>query len=348
MPITTALLLLLATPQAEPDTKTFVTTDRLLEMQIPKSWTVAKEKSRQVISYKAAAGQVKIEVYATKYLQTAEDWQTMQRTVNEQMKRTVVRQWEEEIMSVPMLLSSIKYSEPKEGEVGVLIGLLYSNTSEKFHFRLVAPLANFDDAQSAWRDAWLTMRTSTGKPPTAEDGNPESVAPVAPVPEGRTIMMSGQQAQSKPLGPVKFSFTTSGRSGVLRFPKGTQVTDGSPMKIKCPNLNGELTAQVMSADDSPASGLFVMQEVNKDLARFKVVNMRENVGPKRNTVGAQIFSTTRTGTSDTGDLQTFIGVVDSGKFYLVLRFEATDAKQFKKQHETLTQFSDKIGFELTP
>lgn len=348
MPISSALLLALATWQPTPETKSFITSDQLLEMRIPKSWAVSEEKTRQVITFPTKAGKAVISVFAVKYLQTAEDWQGMQKTVNEQMKRVVVRQWEEEIMSVPMLLTTLRYTESKAGEVGVLIGLLYSNTSDKFQFRLEVPSAGFEEAETGWREALLTMRTSSGKLPTAEDGNPDSVAPIKPVSPGTTLSLSSQQGRVKPLGPVKVPFTVSGRTGVLRLPKGAQVVSESPLKVKWTNLEGEVAAEVMSADDSPASGLFLMQEVNKDLARFKSVTTRENVGPKRNDVGGQIFSTTRVGTTESGDLQTFMAVVDAGRFYVIFKYESTEAKNFKRQRDALMKLVDLTGFEVNP
>lgn len=341
---TVALAALIILGQDPAQTKTFVTSDRLLEMQIPKDWKVEKERTRQIVSFKTPEGTVKIEVYATKYVQPAEDWQALQRTVNEQMKRTIVRQWDEEIMAVPMLFTSIKYTETREGDLGVLIGLLYSNTADKFHFRLVSPLASMENAEGAWRSALLTMRTSSGKPPKTEDGNPDSTDDVKPISEGNTLNLASHAPKPKPLGPVKVAFSTSGRDGVLRLPKGAEVLAESPVKVKWSGLEGiELTLH--SNDDSPASALFLMQEVNKDLDRFKSVALRENFGPKRNAVGVDVLTVVRTGVNDAGNLQSIFAVVDNGKFYVVLRSERTDASVFKKHQDALLKLVNQIGFE---
>ncbi len=343
---TLALVALLASPQESP-TKTFVTTDRLLEMQIPKSWTVKKERSRQIVSFPTQDGTVRIEVYATQYLQGTEGWQTMQRTVNEQMKRTIIRQWDEDIMAVPMLLTSLKYNEPKEGDLGVLIGMIYTNTAEKSHFRLVAPLASLEAAESQWREAWLTLRTSSGKAPSVEDGNAESVSESKPIADGVTLSIAAAGPKHKPLGPVTFGFVTSGRSGFLRLPKGADVTDGKPALIKWAGLEG-IQLTIYSNDDSPASALFLMQEVNKDLDRYKTVSLRENFGPKKNSVGLDVLSIVRTGVTETGDLQSFAAAGDNGKFYWVLKSETANAKEFKHHQDSLLKLVGQLGFEPTP
>ncbi len=342
--IATAFLCAVALAQTPAETKTFVTTDRLLEMQIPTGWAVKKEKTRQLITFTTPSGPGRIEVYSIRYLQQAADWQTMQMTVVNQMKRTLVRQWEEEILAVPMLLTSSKFNEPKQGDQGALVGLLYTNTPEKFQFRLVAPLADFDAVEGRWREALLTLRTSSGKIPTAEDGQPDPAATPGEQRIGSTINMATQVAAPRPLGPVKIPFTVSSRTGVLRMPKGIKMSESEPT-LMVPGLKGSVRYEIFSNDDSPASGLFVMQEVNKDLDRFATVSNRENLGPKRNMVGAQMFGTTRTGKSKDGDLQSFISVVDSGRFYVLFRYEATDAKTFAKDHMILTSMINSTGFE---
>ncbi|MBL8060627.1 MAG: hypothetical protein JNK63_07945 [Chthonomonas sp.] len=342
-----AVVALLALSQAQPTTKTFVTSDRIFEMQVPKEWTIKKEKTRQTITFSVPDGTAMIEVYGTRYVQPAEDWQALQRTVNEQMKRTIVRQWDEEIMAVPMLFTSLRYSEPKGGDMGALIGLLYTNTAEKFHFRLSAPLASMEAAEGPWRAALLTMRTGSGSAPTTEDGNPDSNVEVKPIAEGRTLSMAATANRPKPMGPVKYAFTTSGRSGVLRFPKGCIVTEGSPTTLEWAGVKG-IQLAVYSNDDSPASALFLMQEVNKDLDRYKTVSMRENFGPKRNLVGLDTLTVVRTGFSETGDLQSIAAAGDSGKFYFMIRSDATEAKQFRQHREALLKLVSEIGFEPTP
>lgn len=344
---TVALVALIALGQSQPTTKTFVTSDRFFEMQIPTSWSVKKEKTRQLVTFAVPDGTATVEVYGTRYLQPAEDWQALQRTVNEQLKRTIVRQWDEEIMSVPMLFTSLKYNEPKEGDIGVLIGLLYSNTNEKFHFRLAAPLASLETAESAWRTALLTMRTGSGGKPTAEDGNPESTAEVKPISEGMTLSMAASTNKPKPLGPVKFAFTTSGRAGTLRLPKGAVVTEGSPNSIEWGGFK-TIQLSVYSNDDSPASALFLMQEVNKDLDRYKTVSLRENFGPKKNSVGLDTLAIVRKGVTADGDLQSIAAAGDNGKFYFVIRSDSREAKEFGRHRDALLKLVNQVGFEPTP
>ncbi len=348
MVLQSVLLCTLALSAQPSPTKPFVSREHGLEMQIPNDWKAVKERVRQVITFTTAAGPARVEVFASKYLQPAADWQNMHKTVNEQMQRKVDRQWEEEILGVPMLLTKVTYTEPKEGDVGVLIGLLYSKASDKFHFRMVVPRSGYDEAETAWRTALLTLRTTTGQLPAVEDGRLDNIPKPPPVQAGQTINLANQPQKTAPLGPVKVPFTVGNRSGVMRFDRGITTEGGNDFQIKVPGLPESVRASVYNSVDSPASGLYVMQEANKDLNRFTTVTSRQNMGPKRSSVGNQIFSVVRSGQVTGATVNTFLGVIDAGDFYLVMRFESGDVKSWDRYKRTLDTLLERTGFERKP
>lgn len=347
MAYTTAILCALALTQT-PATKSFVIRDQGLVMEIPASWRTANERVRQVVTFPVTGGVAEVSVFATQYLQPAEDWQRMQVTVNEQLNRKIERQWDEEFLGVPMLFTRLSHSEPRVGDVGTLIGLLYARTQNKFHFRMVTPLAGYEEAETAWRNALLTLRTTTGSLPEREDGTtarprptPETVDPT------RTLNLSSVGQRTEPLGPVRAAFNVSGRQGVLRFPKGATLTGSGPFDLQFDGV-GNIKVEVFSSLDSPASGVSLMQAVNKELDRFTSVELRENIGPKRNRVGQQCFIVHRRGKASSGDLWVSRAVVDAGAFYATFFFESTSPSQFSKARRVIEALVERTGFEPIP
>lgn len=350
--MTTVLLSSILLAQAS-STKPLSLPEVGLQMQIPNEWRVQTERVRQVVTFASAEGPVRVEIFSTRYIQPAADWQQMQRTVNEQMERKVERQWEEEILSVPLLMTRVSYAE-RGTPTGLLVGLLYSNSDNKFHFRLTAPAAGYENAESLWRSALLTLRTTTGSLPRTEDGVPE--APAANTPNRRqptpavvpTVRMSENARKPDAMGPGRYGFTVSNRSGVLRFPQGWQMGESDPVQLLGRELPSGIAVQFYSTVDSPPSGVFVMQEINKELGVFEGTTQRENFGPKRNAVGNQTFSMRRTGTVGGKPTMHYRAIVDNGSFYAYLKYESQDPKQFARDYRTLQRLLDRLGLEAAP
>ncbi len=122
----------------------------------PKNWqvtTVRKSADLKVaIPIEGSSQKAQLELYNIAFNSEKDVWQLGQKAINDRMKREIMRQWEEEFLGVPMLLTKVSFVD-KEGPQILLTGLIYSRTGKKMMFRLAASPDDFDKAEFMWREA---------------------------------------------------------------------------------------------------------------------------------------------------------------------------------------------------
>ena len=328
------------------DTKTYISQPHGVSMEVPTNWKISKDKVKQRFTMPSGAY---VDVFETNFQKTGDEWQGLQKQVNEDMKRTVDRQWDEEILGVPLLMTSVLYSDRKLGDQGLLIGILFSNTANKFHFRLQSPRPAFSDSEAAWRGVLATMRPVDGVLPTPEDGITN--APIKPADRPvvtQAVSLAPTGPKTNALGPVKVPFSAANRPGVLRLPKGWDVAGTGPFTVKHQKMGFEFKLEVFSSLDSPIPGVALMKMVDSDLDKLTQVEMRENIGPKANAIGIQTIAIFRTGAVSGNAIMQFYGAADGAANYYILSGTYGDKSKFKAVKKELLTFINATGFEPEP
>lgn len=339
--ITSALSLIALFVGQAPTTKPYVSVEHALQWNSPVAWTMTKSKGSTKFIIPTAAGPATLEIYATFYRREAADWQALQVTIADQGKRTVDRQWEEQLLGVPFLLTQTSTAADVR-----LTGMLYSAQRNKFHFRLDASTAAYPEANQLWRETLQSLRSTGDALPTAE--NPSRPLPVPPKVDTTAPIRLGQNSGGKNLPKGSLEISVSNRTTSFRYPKSIQLVNPGPvMSFTHPKLTGEVKLEFFHTIDSPVAGTAILSKTNKELDRFVKVATRINEGPKKSPSGCDVFKVVRQGDSEAGPLQMISAVGAKDEFYWLFSFESTDPAKFAQNRKILFELADQFSFAIT-
>lgn len=194
--------LALALMSQETPTKDYVNTNVDLKMRYPADWELKREKLSDQLRFKVDGKQVYVDLMGIEMNFPASHWQEVTREINTNNDRAVLRQWEEEFLGVPLLLTKVRDISKADSEI-TITGLLMSNRPQRFLFRLFAPDSVSVQAEEIWNRVLLSADTVSGKlpsealttgqqgggttpPPTSDNGKthvlrPRDLAPKNPV-----------------------------------------------------------------------------------------------------------------------------------------------------------------------
>lgn len=346
----TLVLALWASGQ-EAQTATFEVARPALSFTHPASWTVEKDRFRTRILLPLADNTTGVaEIFESNFRQDADNWQNTQVSINNAMFREVERQWTEEILGVPLLMTRIAYTENREAKK-TLVGLLFTATDQKFHFRLTAPAAVYDQAENAWREAMLTLRTKSGELPMAEyahrppeeaEPKPEEPKPRAERPR-RILTMT-----AKPLAPGEFRKAAErevaefeGKPAALYLPRGWDL-EGTSLMHK--GFQGTLTVGAISGSPDDAAA-WLAERARTSLPEFAAVDLREEPMPQVVRSGAILLSVQRKGRSSEGELTLLHAVGAFGDRTWTLEYRAKSQKDAKRDEARLRDLMNLLGVE---
>lgn len=336
--------------QGAAQTATFSNPQLNFTFAYPKTWSVTTTKkavSTIVVPIPDSEEKATIEVYAVAFRREAELWQSLQKTLAENMKAEVARQWAEDLLGVPLLLTQIAMPDKT-----VLQGLLYSATENKFLFRLEAAPSVFPQAVNAWRSVWPSFRTVDGSLPEKEDpgavpivADPKQPPPARPAPI--TVLSQDKSTGEPELAPGSVACKAANRDLLLRIPEGWSGAPGQDgsIELKHADLPGSLRVSVLSTldSDSPPRALFKASAASLD--HFAVVNQREEPRPAPNRAGAQVATVWRSGTSATGTLRALNAVGAKGDFYWLFTHEWAPAPDETKIRGLLLELAKAMSVE---
>jgi hypothetical protein len=320
----------------------------------PKSWRPAKYDSttRFLIPIPGAAEKGVLEIFAATFNQDEDTWQTVQRDINQKMNRTIVRQWSEEILGVPLLMTKIE-AKDKGLDTITETGLMYSATPRKLIFRLSASPDNFDKADYEWRQVLPSVRTTDGQLPSAEDPNRKLTArDMAPGTFHREIW-TAPVPKALPLikGTTIGDATSGGKKVYLRGLSGwksVKNSDGT-LTLTSPELNGSVKVIVANDLDSENPAKVLMRSSGEDLAKFKKVIKREEKGPFPNRGLAQVDWIFRRGTADASKpIFSFEAAGVNGDDYWVMTWMSNDPSANGKDRKALESLVDVLHLDTTP
>ncbi len=324
-----------------------------LSFQYPQTWQMSIKKG--VTSFKipseATSKYGVLEIYAIPYRLKADDWQAMQLSVNKNLKRTVERQWQEEILSVPMLLTRISYVVGAEPTV-TTIGLLYSANARKMNFRLTAPADTFDAVDTQWHEALQTLRTSTGQIPQAED--PNSKPPVDPPktttkPTKPVVLAHGAHPNSKQYrGKTAVGAKAGGRPVNLIIPDGWRSSvKGDGFTLTTDKLSNAVSVEISSVLDSPPPLQALQSAAGKTLVDFVKVVRRDDSPIIKTSAGMDTGWVRREGQGASGEIVVVHAFGALNDYYWTLSYRANSKAVYLQDKRLLDELIDRLAVEAT-
>lgn len=345
--LTIAVCIALSEQVSQQGTKVYRDPAMGLTFQRPANWEFKKNKYGEQFEFSVADGSFAVvQIFKTKFRQTTETWQDLQSQVATQMNRKVTKQWEEQILGVPLLMTRIEYSE-NSTEKATIVGLLYSSTQEKLNFRINSSFATIDEAENSWRQALLSLRTLSGELPKKDD--PTKPLIKADVNEKGQRIVRYREEDIKPTAKPANGATifALGRKVAVVLPKGWTIEQsGDEAILKSPSFSTPIVLTIIPGG-APHAETAISESNSQSISGFHVVSLREESGWKRNKVGAQTISSMRTGKVSHG--KTLSVLILAGTYEGLVwhyQYSNTDEKQFKSDKKLLDDLIQNLNLEF--
>lgn len=338
-------------PQGQ-ETATFSDPYLGLSFTYPKSWTLAKKLKdgyRYTAPIEGSASTAEIEIIRSPYHADKDLWQTIQARANETMHRETVRQWEQDVIQVPMLFTQTNFTD-KENAKTTLSGLYYTRTPLKMLVRLTAPAGDFEKVRYQFQTSLESLHTIDGSQPK-EDDITVKFTPTKkpePLPPKPTVISAAGHVDAKLFkGPVDVPLTVSTKPVILHLPQdwtASEVTDGK-FTVTHAKLSAPITIEVRSILDSEPATTALLKRSAEGLSAFKPGVRRLDTAPSANRGGCQVSTVWRIGKADAGDLYTFDASGLQGDFYFLASYRTTATTAYNEDKLLIHELFDGISIE---
>ncbi|HMS55924.1 MAG TPA: hypothetical protein PKA27_11040 [Fimbriimonadaceae bacterium] len=318
------------------------------EFTYPATWKRSETATGTNLSIPISEGKsATLELFDIDFRAAVEVWQNVEKASADQHRRTVERQWQEEVLGVPMLLTKANING-EQGNQTFFSGLLYTASPRKLRFILISPTDVADQAELAWRKCLESLRTVDGKLPASE--SPDRAPEIIPTVKPPTLM---KPRNTKNGEPVRGSQVIPIEVGELKtsvyLPEGwTLKVKDSSLILENPKIQGSLTFQSWKVGDDSAPGKMLGQASGKSLDTFKSVLLREDKGPLVAGSGATVAWVKRTGTTDSGSRVTLEFVGLNKDLAWMATYSLDDAKSYEKVAPVLNDLIQKLFVEVQP
>ena len=294
------------------------------------------------------AAPTQLTIVRASFSEAPETWQQIQSDTNRNLRREVDRQWQQEILGVPLLLTKFAYTDAGTPKTG-LTGLLYNAAPYKLLFRLVGPTESFDAAQYQFTQAMLTLRTTNDDLPTVQEPGKPIAPPVVAGPETKHPIFASPKKE-KVVAPLALGVTLGERKMLLRVPEGWTLAkiDADGAVLRHPDLKEPVTVRFYAASTAARATDALTAASNETLERFKTVDLREDSPGTPNQAGNPLLSIWRKGTTAAGPAAAMDAVVVAGDAYLLFTFASTPGEGLKAERKIVQSMLDTVGFEPAP
>ncbi len=348
-------------------TQTYTNTFIGISFSHPATWKIEAKKNDVwiTIPIREGGGVAALNLVPASFNAETEIWQKSQEHINNQMGLEMVRQWQEEILGVPLLMTKVRSSPgklasaikavpglPSDQSLFTLVGLVYSATPRKLLFRLSATEGLFDDAEFALRQVLQSLRTADGRLPTPEDPKrtPEPAAPAGRRPEAPPKMTTIGPKTVNPASipykraPKVHEALPARRKVGFYYPEGWSVeaAENGPLTFKHLASGFSLKLSIHSTLDSDPPVRALIKAAAESLKQFESVDGRDETAAAKNQAGAYIARIWRTGKSKDGAIISFEAVGGTSDFYCLMTWQGTgalDPELKKRVQEMLEQIS---------
>lgn len=331
MLITAATIFLSQTQQAVA-TKPYRDKNLDLTFERPADWQYKKGKYGEEFIIQARDGSAAVvQIFKTKFRQPTEKWQELQAEVAKQMNRKVSRQWEEQILGVPLLLTKIDFKDAG-ADNSTVVGLLYTATEEKLNFRVNAPTIVIDEVEEAWRTALMSLRTLSGEMPRRDDPTRPLISNTKNERGQRIDRLRAETFADRAKAPNAATIFALGRNVAVTLPKGWTVEqNGDEAILRSPLVTKEIALIVLPGGMAQAEAS--LNEANvQTIDLYGKVTLRNESVWVFNKVGAQTITSLRLGTDTQGkplNIVTVVGTKESliWQFQYVLPSDETYSRE---------------------
>ena len=317
----------------------------------PKSWVEGKKTrdiSRYTIPLPETSETAELEIVRTPFHSSKEIWNTIQIRVNEQLKREVVRQWEQDVLDVPVLFTQVSYTDKGTAKT-MLSGLYYTRTPVKLMFKLTTGTAEFEKAQFALQESLQSLRTLDGSTPKVDDEDvPLTVPKTTPVAPPKVKVIKDRSIPDKPaLTAVDVPLTVSTKSLSLKLPEGWRAegVEGSKLTLRHEDLSGPIQIEVRNTldSDAPLTALFKLS--SKSLEEFASVGKREDTSNQVNGAGCSITTVWRIGKAASGDLMIHEVCGVQNDFYFLATYRLTNPSALPAERKLIRSLLDAVSLQ---
>ncbi|MCX7798905.1 MAG: hypothetical protein N2109_01015 [Fimbriimonadales bacterium] len=315
-----------------------------LQFDVPKDWKVVQRRGTMQLALPASFRGARVDIFSASFKKEAETWLAVEAAIANQLKREVVRQWQEELLGVPLLMTELRWRQG-ESQQAALSGLLYAWTPRKLHFRLQAPEESFAEAVVAWRNVLSTFRTVDGRLPAPEDPDKPwdpAEAQKPSVPLARTVLEPRRSGTTRlELAPRSLETVVAGRPVELRLPEDWAADRAGDFEwtLKHPKLPFAVKVGLYSTLDSPAPERTLVRVSAESLRGFREVTRREEPPASPNRAGATLRRVWRTGQGPAGPVWSLEAVGSKDRFYWLVSVsrEGTLGNEERRIVESLLQ-----------
>lgn len=279
-----------------------------------------------------------------------EKWQQIQADANKNQKREVEKQWQQEILGVPLLLTRIGYT--KDGVATTTVtGLLYNAAAYKLLFRLTGPTASFDNAQFEFTNAMETLRTTDDSlPKTQEPDKPVDPPAGPPTPESKHTLFA-KPKNAPQVAPVSLAVSVGSKKVSLRVPEGwtLEKVEGDVATLRHKDVKAPVTVKLYeTATSSSRPTEALMAAANATFDQFKTVALREDTPGTPNKAGNPMLAVWRKGTGASGPMEAVDAVVVAGDYFFLVACRPTPGSDKTTERKTVQGLLDAIGLEPMP
>jgi hypothetical protein len=363
--IATAVLFTSAPQADQPATQTYTDPQLGLSFTHPATWILespdpgsGKGKSKhqkrpkrkdQTVEFRVpiagAADDADLQIMRASFSGSSDTWQQIQVDANKNMKREVEKQWEQEILGVPLLLTKINYTDNSSLKT-TLTGLLYNDTPKKLLFRLTGPAGDFDKAQYEFTESMQSLRTLNNTLPKEQDPN------ALPKPKeddrgAKHVIIAPEPPPKPKLAPMALPVTVSTKNIELRVPRGweTAKKEGNTLVIENPALGYAISLSIYSTLDSEAPNSAFARQTGQSLKEFTTVGYRHDTTAAINSAGCLVATVLRSGSGSGSQIMTFDAAGVEGDFYFIANCRPHPGPTFKYQKKLLDALFDQISIE---
>jgi hypothetical protein len=349
-------------PATDPNLAQYQNLRLLIKFSYPKVWeltTNKKAESRFLIPIENTSDKAVVEILPVSFTSEKNVWQLSQVGINKTLKREIERQWEEEILGVPLLLTKVNFNDKGTLRTSVT-GLVYSLGYHKMMYRITASPSEFDKADYAWRQVLLTLRTWYGEMPTVEDGSKPAVKdpkapPKGPPQDDILHPQIPQQINKAPVvkvvkAPVANTIDLSGKKVEIHAPSDWKLELGKDgaFTLSNPGVSGPITGTFFVAAAADPASIALFRVSAADLNDFVTVVRRTESLPKPNRAGVTVAQIWREGKTASGNLFTCEAAVVTMDYYLILTHRTTDPARAVGEQRLIQALLDQMSIELAP
>jgi hypothetical protein len=353
-----AFVALLSPQGQDPEPVVYTNHELGLTFTHPASWEFNQDRhgTRVQIPLEGTPERAQLEIFSATFHSEPDIWQAAERNMVEQMRRQVVRQWQEVLLNVPLLLTQSQFEQGGIPRTTVT-GLVYSRTPRKLLFRLTANTADFEKADQEWRNVLQSLRTTDGRVPEPEDWTRKPTeAEILMQPTGRpprsTTMTKEETRPEVQKAPESVRTTVGGSDVVLRYPTGWTVEQTEEgWRFSHAQLSRPALITVHSELDSEFAGRALLRSSGRTLNLFtKVDGREENSPPSYNRGGSIIVWIWRYGAA--GGARQFsmdsIGLSEEAKAYWLLTWNSQNAQAEKQDRKLLDGLINAMSVDPAP